>query len=381
MQAHLLSCRQPPPAGGGADEPELESQMLTRADMLMPAYWRSACPELHCEDSAELPPPLELPPARIAELQGLLQRDGYFVLREDELQLGRCCSAAAMRDGVESLRERGWQATFLTMYDEPWLAARHLSRVVSATAGGPNELNADWLGYHVMPPQEAGMPPHRDFEHCPADSWHDEARSLPRIVTVWIALSDCGPENSCLYFLPARCDPGYRREGGGVGEGATEVFRTNESFQDIVCCPLRSGECVVFSHRVFHWGSASTPHAREPRVAIAFGCSDRRFKRPYIDPRHLPLPPLPLRLALNAAQMLIYNKRHDGPWPLTSDLGRDLDTLQTLFDVFRLQLGEFDETYARTVFASPVLPALQQRAAEQAAGAPEGQQRFVALEL
>eukprot|EP00756_Hemistasia_phaeocysticola_P045585 Hpha_TRINITY_DN19337_c0_g1::TRINITY_DN19337_c0_g1_i1::g.81104::m.81104 len=348
--------------GGGGEEGfgRLHCSAQGREAMEDLEYWRAVCPKLPCCDPPEdFPEPLELPDERVEELRGRLQRDGFFVVEPEELNLGACCDVKALRDGVEELRGQGWQATFATMYDGPWMIARHISKLLeNATGGGCRLLNSDWLGYHVLPPDEAGMPPHRDFEHCPRSSWADEERTLPRVVTVWVALSDCGPENSCLYFLPARCDPGYRREEGGVGEAATKVFQTNEMFQDIACCPLKSGSCVVFTHRVFHWGSSSTPLAKEPRVALAFGFSDPKFKAPYIGAENYPLPPLSLRLALNAGQMLIYNKRHEGPWPLTSSLTRDMATLSELWEALDERLEQLDGTYARTVLSSPVIAAI-----------------------
>ena len=288
-------------------------------------------------------------------LRDSLARDGYVVYRpqwEDDV-------ISALRKGVHALDAKGWQASFASVYDEAWMVAYLLQDVVSAATGGKKIFNHDWLGY-LVESGEAGMPPHRDFPRCPEDSWHDSAKTLPKMATVWLALSDATPENSCLYFLPANKDEKYR---SNDCESAHHLFTNPEMFQDIVAVPLKAGEVLIFSHRVYHWGSAVTPNAVEPRVALAMGFSDPDYKAPHLRGEvgvANDFPPLSHRVALCAAQMLIYNKRHAGPWPLTHSIQADMATLLTLRNVFQAEEGAVQDEYCATVRKSPIIPHLLQ---------------------
>jgi hypothetical protein len=81
-------------------------------------------------------------------------------------------------------------------------------------------------------------------------------------------------------------------------------------YQDIRALPLAAGGAAFFSHRVIHWGSAGRPGHPTPRVACSWAATADDYERPYFD-RALadPTPPLGLRAALLAGQMLNYNKR------------------------------------------------------------------------
>jgi hypothetical protein len=76
-----------------------------------------------------------------------------------------------------------------------------------ATTGNPP--NFDMLALLVDPAEGvAGFTPHRDRQ--PADvpgSFRSDGS--PKYSTVWLALRDATPENSCLYFIPRSADPGF----------------------------------------------------------------------------------------------------------------------------------------------------------------------------
>ncbi len=81
--------------------------------------------------------------------------------------------------------------------------------------------------------------------------------------------------------------------------------------------PLTPPLCHPACHppRTIHWGSAVLPPAPGtrpaplPRVSISWGCADDAFEPPYFSRRHLPCPPLALRLGLLGAQMITYHER------------------------------------------------------------------------
>ena len=334
------------------DNPKLYSVNQNRESIGDIEYWQELCPKLSIGDGELLREAVafELHEDEIQRLKGQMLHDGFFTLHSDALPW-----AMDVRDiaaGMERLKEQGWHPNFIMMYDQPWLLAQQLSKAMLQITG--NTHNFDWLAYHIEPPDGAGIPPHRDFMHCPPESWHDDGS--PKVVTVWVSLGNAGPLNSCLHILPASRDPLYRA--GKATETPHEVIPTDAAFQDIMAVPLGPGSLVAFSHRLYHWGSASTPYAAEPRVSIAFGVSHTSFKRPYLPERHLPLPPFHIRLALTCGQMLIYNKRDEGPWPLTTDYRLDLELINTLLRVFMSHAVQFDETFAQTVLNSPIVKKL-----------------------
>ena len=67
----------------------------------------------------------------------------------------------------------------------------------------------DTLAWCVDPRDgQAGFAPHRDRQ--PADvAASSRADGSPRYATLWLALSEATPENSCMHLVPRRHDPGY----------------------------------------------------------------------------------------------------------------------------------------------------------------------------
>ena len=102
---------------------------------------------------------------RLSELRVQIKRDGFFTLRPAELCADRA-SLAALRAGAVKLKERGWPATMLLLYDEMWLLMAHVSRIMKAVTGCAPSF--DTLAWNVDPSEgTAGFAPHRDRQ--PAD--------------------------------------------------------------------------------------------------------------------------------------------------------------------------------------------------------------------
>ena len=143
---------------------------------------------------------------------------------------------------------------------------------------------------------------------------------MPMYATVWIALTPATPESSCLYFIPKGNDAGYFAEGD-----ALDVMMPSPShWHHIVAQPCEPGDILCFSHRVVHWagtargggvegvegGRATTRAAPPPRVALSFALADPCFEKPnYAVDEFAPFPPVALRVALVAAQAILYHKQ------------------------------------------------------------------------
>eukprot|EP00750_Incisomonas_marina_P032560 INCI9218.3.p1 GENE.INCI9218.3~~INCI9218.3.p1 ORF type:complete len:303 (-),score=37.54 INCI9218.3:773-1681(-) len=216
--------------------------------------------------------------------------------------------------GVEQLLALGHPPSAISMFDEAWLLAASLSPLIEELTG--NVPLGDWFTFHVhggaksqsdlvrnpSSRPRAGWGPHRDrpggvdqADAQLAPGFREDGS--PMYTTVWVALTDATPDNSCLYFLPACNDPGYKKQGDNI-EG---VFDDLSRWQAISAQPVNAGGFLVFSHRTLHWGSLAKEE-QPPRIALSFAFADPAFETPFFDPKkHLPLPPLRLRAALQVS--------------------------------------------------------------------------------
>jgi hypothetical protein len=302
---------------------------------------------LHISEEKALPEDSKLPSPSTNgndKFRARLIADGY-VLADDVLE-GQLTSK--LKDAIVSLHARGYPATFVLLYDETWELALLALNTLSEATHPSNCFNFDILAWHIDPRENvAGFSPHRDRQ--PADvksSFHEDQQA--KYVTMWMALSDATPENSCLYVIPKQFDPGYI---GGDSDSGTDLtdrrddpmwraLPSKESFQNIRALPRRAGQSVLFTHRILHWGSLGNPNAlqHEPRVAISFVCSDPTFERPYLNSLHFP-PNFSTRLLLVCAQLLTYYQRLDLP----------KECIRACYEYCKDHAGELDTAYLNKV--------------------------------
>jgi hypothetical protein len=129
----------------------------------------------------------------------------------------------------------------------------------------------------------------------------EDQNGAPKYCSVWVALTDATPENSCLYFVPKSLDKGYYAEGDALGV---------VDLRHIVAQPLAAGGMLAFSHRVLHRasqplaqllaalpgggpkdlaGGIPVPQAQDKvgfprsRMALSFAFADPAFEQPYFD--------------------------------------------------------------------------------------------------
>ncbi|CAE8696683.1 unnamed protein product [Polarella glacialis] len=352
-----------------AQLPDLERELTAaeRARLLsQPEYWAALCPALHVGDPemARLAADsvLDVDPDLVDECRERMLLDGYFnidaAFTPEEPESGRsldwAVDVAALADGVKRLTEAGWPASFLLMYDEPWIMAHQLKNFMLMTTG--NRLIMDFSFFHVGGGRSAsgatevtagakssrGWPPHRD-------RGTDEAAAAfrtdgtPKYSTTWIPLTDATTTNSCLYAVSQRHDPGYFA--GDFGKNPLQaVFCKPEAFQHIKALPCPAGSLVHFSHRLIHWGSAADEdwqrrRSEGPRIALSFACADESFERPYLVARSSPLPPVNIRASLISGLALAYLQNEE-PGDFRSKL---------YWDVFQQNLAAFDRKFVGIV--------------------------------
>lgn len=244
------------------------------------------------------------------QFQRRLVEDGYVLVDKilDESLTVR------LKKAITSLHKRGYPASFVLLYDETWEMARLALQTLDEATHPSNVFNFDILAWYIDPREGvAGFSPHRDRQPDDvSNSFHPDGRA--KYVTLWTALSNATPENSCLYVIPKQYDPGYTDgDSNSDNEGDDPMSRalpTKESYQTVRALPRQAGQSLLFTHRILHWGSRGNPNTfvQEPRVAISFVCSDPRFEQPYLKSRQFP-PTFESRLLLVCAQLLIYYQR------------------------------------------------------------------------
>lgn len=288
-------------------------------------FWRQLCPWLHVCDKGLAHASLDwwnqcarsVGDSEVDDLSEHLLREGYFSIPSGAVRW--IVDVAGVARGVQHLVNLGLPAICIVLYDEPWVMSAQMTELAFRTSGG-NEQAFDWSAFCVRaehcgtspdivaPPEvPAGWPPHRDrgSNKSAVDGWRKDG--TPRYITLWVPMTDATPKSSCLTIMPRRRDPGYRRGDDGASE-ISYLFRSPEDFQYIRALPLAAGGILAFNHRLFHWGTRADPRAEAPRIAMAFTATDPSFEASCFANKEslLPLPPLGVRVALVAAQLLRY---------------------------------------------------------------------------
>ncbi|WP_259373723.1 phytanoyl-CoA dioxygenase family protein [Rubrivivax gelatinosus] len=84
---------------------------------------------------------------------------------------------------------------------------------------------------------------------------------MPRIMSFWLALTEAGPRNSCLYCLPASRDPNYPNN---------LAAHSIPHVEDVECMPAGPGQVIGLNHALLHWGSRSSSRGNGRRISVVF---------------------------------------------------------------------------------------------------------------
>lgn len=284
-------------------------------------FWQKLCPNLTITDDLSVGASSFGTKEEYQRRKERLVEDGY-VLADDTIE-GEKETQSLAAAITELHKTHSLPATFVLLFDETWRLAARASSLLSNSTNPNNVFNFDMLAWYIDPREgAAGFSPHRDRQ--PDDvqgSFHSD--KMAKYVTMWLALSNATPENSCLYVIPKPYDPGYTDGDDESDDGPDPLARALPdkcAYQNIRALPRKAGQSLLFTHRILHWGSRGNPnsHDKTPRVAISFVCSDPSFEKPYLNNFSLGddeplLPPFKIRLLLVCAQLLIYYQRFDLP--------------------------------------------------------------------
>ena len=393
-------------------------------------YWAKLCPELHVSD-AGFQRACQAANGGFSsagkergtghEAKSRMVDEGFATIEPEDLQWS--VDRAAVVRGIVTLREHGWPATAIIVYDEAWAMAVDAARVMKEVVPH-NRPVTDTLCFFVDPSDASrGFSAHRDRqpEDWMAKGFPEDARSTfwpddgtARYATLWIALTDATPDNSCLHYIPAEADEGYYgndndgecgvdedqgqqnsdkgkegkegeegKEGKGGGAGALNpvqsiMVKSTSAIQVVRAAPVRAGGCALHTHRVIHWGSKGRASYRgAPRVALSFAFSDPAFEAAnFVDPS-ADFPAHEQRVALMCGQVINYSSlsaTDSGGWlavMTASGAAAGATFLRTLHQAFRRQAAKFHATYRSEITAKFLALSTESNVASAATSAVE----------
>lgn len=271
-------------------------------------YWLKLAPGLHIsEDKQGMGSPVQLPEEHLQQLQADIVEQGYLHLDARAMDWG--VPLQILANAVLRLEEMGWNPTWLLLYDEVWQICHQLSAVLSRTTRSRQIF--DFYVFNIPKAQGQGWNIHRDRDGSGdfTDSFHTDG--VPKYSTVWVALTQATPLNSCIYSLPASSDPYYfGSNDSNATSGQDPGMAVREAgWQEVRAMPAAQGDVYSWSHRLLHWGSSSTTQAKHNRIALSFAVADEHFESPLLARGQdaLPFPTWEERLVLCAFQLIKYH--------------------------------------------------------------------------
>ena len=318
---------------------KLHRKHQTMESILSKEYWQSLCPNLHvCDQSFQAKfNPLLIDEKAEETFIDRLDKDGYFEVNESLIKWNQVVSFEDLANSVVTLMQYGWPPSFLGIYDEAWAIVQQVSTILKKTT--KNEMNMDFLVWYIDPNnKESGFSPHRDRQPSDTPSTFREDGTA-MYTTCWIPFTDACPDNSCLYLIPRWADPGYFVGDDDNKDPLQVALPNKESYQNIRAIPLSKGSCVIFTHRIIHWGSRGRIGYHTPRIACSFAFSDDKFEHSYLSRDLLPYPDIQFRTALISAQMLIYYQR----------FSFSSQELSQFYQLYKSQQAHFHSSYFEKV--------------------------------
>lgn len=263
------------------------SLAISHEDLRAEHFWRERFPALSI--SAPLAFDRYAPAMSLSDQDRVLHlarmaQEGYFQHQQPALAEVAPRLAAAAQTCVDM----GLPPVFLFVFDEVWQCFYGLSPALTQFLGPQLCALPDFWFWHVDPGRdESGWSPHVDKGAHALDP-----QGRPLSLTAWIPLNEVTPLKSCMYVLPARHDPEY-----GV---PTAERRVGFDVTKARALPGGPGDWFCWNQSVLHWGSASSPFVKEPRISMAL-----EFQRGDIAPFNEPLIRAPEKLDFNARLWLV----------------------------------------------------------------------------
>jgi ectoine hydroxylase-related dioxygenase (phytanoyl-CoA dioxygenase family) len=272
------------------------------AEIGAPDLWRRINPHLTISEApfVDAGADYEFTARDIARARQQIGEEGY-------LQSAPAIAAAdclALSTALDRIIRAKYHPMFLAVYDEYWRVLRRIAPLLTPILGdGYRVLGDFWIWCISHQTASAGWRPHRDYQFPNRGTLRDDR--MPLVVTVWIPFTDATPLNGCIYLLPLSNDPYFPNSPQALDPG---------SLQNIRALPAPAGSVLAWNQFAYHWGGSASKWADGPRMSTGI----------YVQAGDVPLftdkpidfdQPLPFarRLALIAANLLLYQKEHGFP--------------------------------------------------------------------
>ncbi|OSO94233.1 mitomycin antibiotics/polyketide fumonisin biosynthesis protein [Cylindrospermopsis raciborskii CENA303] len=222
-------------------------------------YWRNLNPNSQISDFpfSSLSYPCNNTPDLQKEYRLQLQQEGYFqtnpVIPPQIIQEMLTC--------IETVKKAGFPTMFALVYDIFYHGFSYFNSILTDLLGSQYQLIPNFWIYYIEPSDHGkGFEPHRDAEYKNTI----DSNGIPTVLTVWVAITDATPLNSCMYIVPANRDPQYRDAIQDLTTGGTKF-----ALEDIRALPTSAGTVSFWDQYVFHWGSRGSQRAKNPRISYA----------------------------------------------------------------------------------------------------------------
>jgi len=227
-----------------------------------PAYWLSLNPKMSISDFPfKQSSPLDVSIQVIGNSLQQVKSEGYFQTQPviDNESMSRLATA------VQAVVRAGLPAVFAFVYDEYWALAGSIRPIVEPILGEAYLLSPGdmWIWHVDERGLSSGWGPHRDLQ----DTSTIRPDGLPRIITIWVPLTDATTLNGCMYLLPKHLDPNYPEN---LNDRAVSVA----ALQNIRALPADAGSILGWAPTVLHWGSRHSKKPVGPRISVAYYLND-----------------------------------------------------------------------------------------------------------
>ncbi len=227
-----------------------------------PDYWKNLSPDLHITDFPFKDfPHFPIPDSQILQSFQNLKQEGYF---QTPPVIPKAMTAR-LAATVHNIVSAGFPAVFAFVYDEYWGIVRGIEQIFKPALGenyllSPGDM---WIWHVDEHGRSSGWGPHRDL----LDTTSLRTDGSPRILTVWVPLTDATPLNGCIYLVPTHRDPDYPDK---LNERSVAL----DTLQSIRALPAASGSLLGWSPVILHWGGRHSGHSEGARISVAFYLND-----------------------------------------------------------------------------------------------------------
>ena len=204
---------------------------------------------------------IEFEDNELAALKQTLVHEGYFqtkpVINQSQL--------AHLIELIDGVMSAGHPPAYALVYDEFFAIMAGLSKLISSLLGQGFLMVPDEPDVYFIPTSDehSGSGPHRDTLRFP-DMYTDQG--VPKVINIWIPITDSTTQNSCMHVIPAHYDGDYKTP-RSMHELPDHL--PNQVLQKVRALPAAAGSILGWSTELIHWGGMSSDQAELPRLSFA----------------------------------------------------------------------------------------------------------------